>query len=119
MINGERETRTFKSKEDVWDVVDILVQETQDFNDAEGKDFDISTSVMNQIPFFACPNIFFDPSIHKDIERFIYCEKFGIPPYSGSFGEQPHKWVARSFAIRKALAKKEKVTMNAMKKGQK
>ena len=59
------------------------------------------------------------PLIHKDIERFIYCEKFGTPPYSGSFGEQPHKWVARSFAIRKALAKKEKVTMNAMKKGQK
>tara|TARA_Y100000004_G_scaffold112757_1_gene126614 strand:+ start:12381 stop:12572 length:192 start_codon:yes stop_codon:yes gene_type:complete len=49
-----------------------------------------------------------DKSIHKDVERYIYCEKFGLPPYKGSYGDQPYRWVNRAFAIKIALAKREK-----------
>ena len=115
IIDGERETRTFESKDDVWDVVDLIIEETKNFNDEEGKDFDISTSVVSQIPFFACPNVLFDRDIQKDVERYIYCEKFKVPPYKGSYGDQPQKWVNRSFAIRSGIAKKEKRELDGRK----
>ena len=89
-------------------VVDLIIAETKEFNESQGKEFDVARSVSAQMPFFACNNIFFDKSIQKDIQRYIYCEKFGIPPYKGSYGEQPAKWVLRAFAIKSALAKKEK-----------
>ena len=113
LIDGERETRTFNSVEDVWQVVDLIIEETLQFNHEQGKDFDIGESVVNQLPFFACQNSLVDISIQKDVERYIYCEKFGVSPYSGSYGEQPASWVKRSFQIRKALAKKEKRDINA------
>lgn len=108
LIDGKREKRTFNCKDDVWDVVDLIVEETKQFNEEQGKGFDISSSVMSQLPFFGCPNIFFDKDIYKDIQRYIYCEKFGTQPYKGSYGEQPCSWVNRSFAIKTAIAKKEK-----------
>ena len=108
MIDGKREKRTFKCKEDVLEVIDLIIAETKQVNEEQGKDFDIAQSVVSQMPFFACMNIFFDNKIQKDIQRYIYCEKFGIPPYKGSYGEQPAKWVLRAFAIKSALAKKEK-----------
>ena len=113
MVDGKRETRIFKCKEDVWEVVDLIIIETKEVNFEEGKDFDISTSVISQIPFFACPNVLIDATVQLDIERYIYCEKFGVSPYNGSYGEQPHKWVRRSFAIRNAIAKKEKREIDA------
>tara|TARA_Y100001938_G_scaffold89731_1_gene122879 strand:+ start:4106 stop:4303 length:198 start_codon:yes stop_codon:yes gene_type:complete len=53
-------------------------------------------------------NIFFDNDIQRDIQRYVYCEKFGVSPYKGSYGEQPFKWVQKTFLIRASLAKKEK-----------
>ena len=44
----------------------------------------------------------------KDIQRYIYCKEFGVPAYNGAYGEQPSKWVEKSFVIKNALAKKEK-----------
>ena len=37
----------------------------------------------------------------------MYCEKFGIPPYKGDFGDQPCLWVEKTFIIKKAFAKLE------------
>ena len=108
LIDGKREKRTFNCEDDVWDVVDLIIEETKQFNEEQGKEFDISTSVISQLPFFGCPNIFFDKDIYRDIQRYIYCEKFGIKPYEGSYGEQPFRWVNRAFAIKTAIAKKEK-----------
>tara|TARA_R100000458_G_scaffold52030_1_gene53277 strand:- start:1267 stop:1620 length:354 start_codon:yes stop_codon:yes gene_type:complete len=116
IIDGERETRTFESKEDVWDVVNLIVEETKDFNEQEGKDFEIADSVLSQIPFFACPNIFFSRQIKQDIEKYLYCEKFGVPPYSGSYGDQPYQWVNRSFLIKSAIAKREKKDIDGKRK---
>ena len=95
------------------EVVDLIIAETKQVNEEQGKDFDIANSVVSQMPFFACNNIFFNNDIQKDIQRYIYCEKFGTPPYKGSYGEQPARWVSRSFAIKAALAKKEKREIDA------
>ena len=86
----------------------MIIAETKQVNEEQGREFDIAQSVVSQMPFFACTNIFSDNKIQKDIQRYIYCEKFGIPPYKGSYGAQPAKWVSRAFEIKGALAKKEK-----------
>ena len=90
------------------EVVDLIIAETKESNESQGTSFDIAGSVIAQLPFFACNRIFFDISIQRDIEKYVYCEKFGVPPYRGPYGEQPAKWVNRAFAIKAALAKKEK-----------
>ena len=101
--------------DDVWAVADLIIEETAQVNQEQGKSFDIIESLVAQIPFFACSNQFMDISLYTDIERYTYCEKFNIPPYEGSYDNQPAKWVRRAFAIRKALAKKEKKDINVRK----
>tara|TARA_R110002020_G_scaffold45478_4_gene130013 strand:- start:884 stop:1171 length:288 start_codon:yes stop_codon:yes gene_type:complete len=91
----------------------LIIDETNRVNESEGKDFDVSSSVISQIPFFACNNMFLEQSVQRDVERYIYCEKFGLPPYSGDYGQQPYTWVKRAFAIRSALAKREKREIDA------
>ena len=106
LINGKRERRTFTCEEDVHDVIKLLIKETEDLNN-EGKSFDVALSVSKQLPFFSCMNILNNQEAHKDIEKYVYCKEFGVSPYPGSFGQQPRKWVDRSFMIKKALAKRE------------
>lgn len=52
-------------------------------------------------------NIVYDREMQKCIEKYIYCKEFGVPAYPGSYADQPKRWVDMSFAIKKALAKKE------------
>ena len=107
MINGKRETWEFKSDDDVYKVIDLIIEETQEFNKTSGKSFDISESVVSQMPFFACTNVLANKDIQKDIKRYLYCEKFNVPPYDGGYGNQPYLWVEKVFLIRKYLAKME------------
>ena len=106
-VNGKYPTWEFKSDKDVWKVVDLIIKETEEVNLKEGKGFDVSEAVYSQLPFFACRNILFDKDIQKDLERYIYCEKFNVPPYNGDYGDQPCLWVQKSSLIRKYLAKLE------------
>ena len=48
----------------------------------------------------------------KDISRYIYSEQFGISPYKGSYGEQPSKWVEKSFLIKSIIERKKTKAMN-------
>jgi hypothetical protein len=68
------------------------------------------------LPFFCCKNVVQSREIQKDIERYVYCEQFNIPPYSGSYGDQPAKWVDRAFIIKNALAKKQKDQIDGTRK---
>ena len=106
-IGGKYERRTFTCEEDVHDIIKLLIKETEDFNN-EGKSFDVALSVSKQLPFFSCMNILYNQDAQKDIERYLYCKEFGIPPYPGSYNTQPKIWIDRMFLIKKALAKKEK-----------
>ena len=101
--------------DDVWAVANLIIEETTQISQEQGKSFDVAESLVAQIAFFACPNQFMDSTLNTDIERYVYCEKFNIPPYEGSYDNQPAKWVRRAFAIRKALAKKEKKDIDVRK----
>ena len=73
-----------------------------------GKEFDVSESIIAQIPFFSCNNHIYDKELQKDIQRYTYCKDSSVSAYPGSFGEQPYIWVQKYFVIRNAFAKLEK-----------
>ena len=105
MVDGQYETRTFTCEQDVWDVVDLIVEETKEMNETSGKSFSPASSVKSQLPFFACNNIIFNKEFQKDIERYVYCDNFSIAPYPGAYGEQPSRWTQKSYIIKKAINK--------------
>ena len=104
-VDGQYGTRIFSCEQDVWEVVDLIIEETKDMNEQTGKSFSPSSSVKSQLPFFACNNIIYDKEFQQDIERYIYCDNFKTPAYSGSYDEQPAVWVQKSFIIKKAINK--------------
>ena len=113
MVDGQYETRTFSCEKDVWEVVDLIIEETKEMNETSGKSFSPASSVKSQLPFFACNNIIFDKEFQQDIERYIYCENFKTPAFPGSYDEQPARWVQKSFLIKKAVNKvQNKATKN-------
>ena len=105
-IDGEYETRTFTSKDDINAVIELLIQEVKEENN-KGNSFNLADSVVKQLPFFACPNVLFDTQAQKDISRYIYSKQFSISPYKGTYGEQPSKWVEKSFLIKNSIARKK------------
>ena len=116
-IDGmKREIRLFRCKEDVQDVIKLLIKETEE-NNSKGKSFDVGLSVSKQLPFFSCMNILYDKDAQKYVEKYVYCQDFNVAPYDGNFGDQPKKWVDRSFIIKKALAKREESMINKQKEG--
>tara|TARA_R100000329_G_scaffold147149_1_gene134464 strand:- start:268 stop:666 length:399 start_codon:yes stop_codon:yes gene_type:complete len=98
LIEGKYTTRTFTSNDEVWDVIRLIIDETKEEN-KKGGSFNIAGSVMAQLPFFACTNIIMDTKAQQDIARFMYSRQFNISPYKGSYGEQPKKWVEKSFLL--------------------
>ena len=107
-VNGNYEIREFKSKEDIWSVIDLIIEETIELNKVQGNEFDITSNVKAQIPFFTCFNHIRDKKYTKLINRYVYSIETGTPAYKGSYGEQPAKWIEYFFIIKHALAKKEK-----------
>lgn len=107
-IDGVYEVREFSCAEDVWEVIDLLIQETKSYNEQGGKEFDIAKSVKAQLPFFCCNNVIQDKYLQRDIRRYLYCEQFNVPPFSGSFDDQPVRWIDKAFIIKNALAKLNK-----------
>ena len=98
LIEGKYETRTFTSNDEVWDVIRLLIDETKQ-HIKEGSNLHIAESVMAQLPFFACGSIMVDKNAQKDIARFMYSRQFKISPHKGSYGDQPKKWVDKSFML--------------------
>jgi hypothetical protein len=103
----------FTSDEDVWTVIELIKKETKQHNE-EGRDFNIAESVMAQLPFFACTNMMINSNSQKDIARFMYARQFKISPYKGSYGDQPKKWVEKSFLLTNLI---ERQKAKAMKNG--
>ena len=115
MVDGKRPIREFKSDEDVWKVIDLIIEETKEFNEKNNKNFDIGESIYSQLPFFGCRNVLFSKEMQKDIERYLYCEKFNISPFKGHYGEQPCLWIEKTFLIRKYMAKLESKQLDRVK----
>tara|TARA_Y100000356_G_scaffold66494_1_gene54626 strand:+ start:379 stop:846 length:468 start_codon:yes stop_codon:yes gene_type:complete len=115
-VDGKYPTKEFTCDKDVWDVIELLIEEVNDVNQEKGKEFDVLSSINSQLPFFGCRNIFFDRIIQKDIQRYLYCEKFGTSPYEGDYGQQPCLWVDKANIIRNTFAKLEKTNIDKAKK---
>jgi hypothetical protein len=113
LIDRKYEVRTFTSDEEVWDVIRLLIDETKE-NIKEGSNLHIAESVMAQLPFFVCSNMLMDANAQKDIARFMYARQFNISPYKGSYGEQPKKWIDKTFLLSHLL---ERQKSKAMKNG--
>jgi hypothetical protein len=111
LIDGKYETRMFTSNEDVKAIMELLVDEVKE-NNAKGSSFNIAESVVKQLPFFACPNVLLNSQAQKDISRYVYSQQFGISPYKGTYGEQPYKWVEKSFLIKKVIERKKAEAMD-------
>lgn len=107
LINGKRPNRLFNNKEDVLDVIKLLIEEVKE-NNKLGKEFDIATSVSSQLPFFCCPNSIIDIEFQEDISKYIYCKDSSIPAYPGTYKDQPKRWVNKFYVIKNALSKLEK-----------
>jgi len=110
LIEGKYETRTFTSKDDVWEVIDLIIAETKEENE-KGSSFNIASSVMAQLPFFACSNVIMDQKAQQDISRFMYVRNFNVPAYNGSYGEQPKKWVEKSFLLNNLIERQKAKVM--------
>ena len=106
LIEGSYTTRTFTSDDDVWDVIRLLIDETQEHIE-EGSNLHIAESVMAQLPFFSCSNMLIDAKAQKDITRFMYAKQFNTSPYKGSYGEQPKKWVDKTFLLTHLLERQK------------
>ena len=63
--------RTFNNSDDVWEVVDLLIEETKSVNKQEGGNFDIASNVAFQLPFFACINHIRDESCLKLLNKYV------------------------------------------------
>ena len=111
LIDGKYQTRMFTSNKDVEAIMELLVDEVKE-NNAKGSSFNIAESVVKQLPFFACPNVLLNSQAQKDISRYVYSQQFGISPYKGTYGEQPYKWVEKSFLIKKVIERKKAEAMN-------
>lgn len=111
LIDGKYKTRMFTSNEDVEAIMELLVDEVKE-NNAKGSSFNIAESVVKQLPFFACPNVLLNSQAQKDISRYVYSQQFGISPYKGTYGEQPYKWVEKSFLIKKVIERKKAEAMD-------
>ena len=106
LIEGKYKTRTFTSSDEVWDVIRFLIDETKQ-HIKEGSNLHIAESVMAQLPFFSCSNMLIDTKAQKDITRFMYAKQFNTSPYKGSYGEQPKKWVDKTFLLTHLLERQK------------
>ena len=66
----------------------------------------MAKSITAQLPFFACVNHVRDEKYMKLLNKYLYCTETGTPAHSGSYGEQPARWVQYFFIIKNAMAKK-------------
>ena len=72
MENGKYIEKEFRSDEDVWSVVDSIIEETKAVNEKQGKGFDIARSVSAQLPFFACKNILLNQTVDEKKNWFTF-----------------------------------------------
>ena len=106
LVDGKYENQTFTSKDDVWKVIDLIIAETKEENQ-KGSSFNIASSVMAQLPFFTCINIMLSKNAQKDISRFMYVKQFNVPAYKGSYGDQPKKWIEKSFLLNNLIERQK------------
>lgn len=72
------------------------------------KNFDVTQSLLYQIPHFACKNVFLNQAYQKDVARYVLSSEHNIPAYKGSYGDQPSSWVQKIFIISSTINQLQK-----------
>ena len=116
ITDGKYPTKVFKNDKDVLDVIELIISDTKEFNEMEGKSFDIASSVSQQLSFFSCKNIMINRESQKDISQYIYCKDFNMSPFPGSYMEQPARWISKVNIIKNAMSKREERLYNKAQK---
>ena len=114
--NGKLPIKIFRSDEDVWDVIQLIIAETKEINNMGGKSFDIATSISQQLPHFCCSNIIINKESQNDISRYIYCKEFNLNPIHGTYNEQPKKWIQKVNIIKDTMQKREEIISNRLRR---
>ena len=55
-----------------------------------------------------CPKSILDESVYELLNRYFYCKKFNIQPFSGNYDDQPTEWLFFSNVIEDELQKVQK-----------
>lgn len=105
-INDSYPIYEFKTKEDVFYIIDKIKEENK-IQREKGNSIDLAHAISIQLPFFCCTNMFLNKESQDDINKYMYCKNFKLPPYPGCYGDQPGKWIEKSFIIENAFAVKE------------
>jgi hypothetical protein len=103
--------------DDVWYVINLLKEELEEHNKTSERKFELHQSIKSHLPFFACPNHFISREYQRDIQRYTYCKKMKVPPYEGSYGNQPKKWIDKCNVIEKMLNYVQSEQYNKLKNG--
>ena len=102
-LKKNNSVHTFTSMDDVWEVIRLLKEELIEHNKKSKKKFELHQAIVSHLPFFSCPNHFLSKEYQRDIQKFIYCKKMKVPPFPGSYGNQPKKWIDKCNVIEKML----------------
>ena len=94
---------------DIWTIVDMIIKEEKLRTKSKSLDVDSLYAISKQIPFFACPNVFYNSDNSLVISKYFYCKEFGIPPHEGTYQEQPNRWIEHAFLIGNIMNKQESV----------
>ena len=116
--NELKKTIEFNNKEDVWDYINLLCEESKSSQN-KGNKFSTLNNVWEQLPFFVCVNKILSEDSQSDISKYIYCKDTGTPPYSGSYGDTPSKWIKKYYIIKEAMMLREQKLRDKAKNGNK
>jgi len=110
-MDGKYPKRIYNSDDDVYEVVDILIEDYKN----QGSEGSMPMNISSHLPFFSCTNVFLNKSCQNDIGRYMYSKDYAISPYPGTYGCQPNIWKIKHFLIKSSCDELEK---KAMKKNQ-
>lgn len=114
-IDGKYPKKTFRTADDIWEVIYLLEEEVLSANKKTGKSFDVNEAIASQYSFFACYNNIASRDVKNDLNRYLYSKEFGTSAYKGSYGEQPCLWVEKVFLYKNIFAKLEKSQIQKIK----
>ena len=118
LSKDKRKKIEFNSIDDVWDYITLLQLESEEHR-KEGSSFSVLNDIVEQLPFFSCPNKIVDGKAQKDISRYVYSEATSTPPYTGSYGDTPHIWIQKYYIIKQAMMLRENKLREKAKNGNK
>ena len=100
VLSGEQQV-TFNNKSEVIDYTLRVFREALDFN--KGNSGGAILDTYAQTSFFCNINIFLSNKFQHDLQRYMYAQDTGTPPYKGDYGSIPRIWIDKYHLIKGIL----------------